>query len=147
MAFAGYPTIVSFDEASYIWKVSQQGAMDQEHEDSMVHLTGSTPSPDLNTEFRSMARIVSSTSSPFYSLSTTPDPAPNFVPPANLQASVSWMPTEDIAPSFDAYGNTYDDGTLYRGTYVPAETDAVNQWDIFLLDTGVPPGSPQDSFR
>ena len=147
MTFAGYPVVVSFDEASHIWKAPQQGAMDREFEHSAVHAPGSTPSPDLNTEFSSMAQITSSTSSPFHSLSTTPDPASNFVPPTNLQAQVSWMPTEDIVPSFDTYENVYDDCTLYRGAYVPTERDAENRWDVFLLDTGIVPGSPHDSFR
>lgn len=146
MAFAGYPVIVSFDEASHLWKSPQQGAMDREYEHSAVHTPLSTPPLDPNTVFSSMAQITPS-SSPFHSLSTTPDPAPNFVLPPNFQASVSWMPTEVIIPSVDAYGNVYDDGTLYRGAHVPAERDAENQWDIFLLDTGVVPGSPHSSFR
>lgn len=145
MAFAGYPAIVSFDEASHIWK-SRPGAVHQEYEHLAVHAPGSTPSPDLTTEFKSMARIASSTSSPFHSLSTTPDPGASFVPPTNLQGPmVSWMPTEGIAPSFNSYGNVYDDGTLYRGAYIPAERDAENQWNIFLLDAGILPGSPHDS--
>ena len=145
MAFAGYPVIVSLDEASHIiWKAPQQGATDHEH--SVVHAPGPMPSPNLNTEFNSMAQITSSTSSPFHSSSTTPDPAPNFVLPANIQAPVSWVPTDGIVPSFGAYGNLYDDGTLYRGAYVPTERDTENQWDVFLLDTGIVPGSPH-SFR
>lgn len=147
MAFAGYPVIVSFDEASHVWKAPQQGAFDQEYEHSAVRAPGPTPSPDLNAEFNLMAQIASATQSPFHSLSTTPDPAPDFVLPANLRASVSWMPTEGIVPSFDAYGNVYDDGTLYRSAYVPAERGTENQWDGFLLDTGIVPGSPRDSFR
>jgi len=147
MAFAGYPVIVSFGEASHIWKAPQQGAMDREYEYPAVHAPVLTPSPDPNTEFSSMAQITSSTSSPFHSLSTTPDPAPNFVLSTNLQAPVSWMPTEGIVPSFDAYGNVYDDGTLYRSAYVPADRDAENRWDVFLLDTGIVPGSPHNSFQ
>ena len=146
--FAGYPVIVSFDEASHIWKVPQAyGAMEQEHEHLTVHVPGSMPSPHSNTEFRSMTRTDSSLSSPFHSLSTTHDPAPTFVSPESLQAPMSWIPTEEITPLFDAYGNTYDDGTAYRGTYIPTKRDAENRWESFLLDAGIPPGPPHDSFR
>lgn len=131
MAFAGYPAIVSFDEASHMWKVPQQG---------------STSSLDLNTGFKSMVRVVSSSSSPFHSPSMTPDPPANFIPPTNLQAP-SWMPTEGIVPPFDPYGSAYDDGTLYRGAYIPTEREAENQWGTFLLDAGTFHGSPHDSFR
>jgi hypothetical protein len=144
MAFAGYPAIVSFDEASHIWKVPQQAAIHQEYGNLAIHAPGTTPSPDLNTELKSMVRIAaSSSSSPFHSLSTTPD----LVLPANLQAStLSWVPTEGITPSFDSYGNVYD-STLYRGAYIPTERDGENQWDGFLLDAGILPGSPHDSFQ
>ena len=54
----------------------------------------------------------------------------------------TWMPTEGIPPLFDSYGSVCDDGTLYRGAYIPAERDAENQWNTFLLDAGILPGSP-----
>lgn len=144
MAFAGYPAIVSFDEASHIWKVPHQ-----EYEHLTVHPPGQTPSPDINKEFKSMVRLASSPSSPFHSVSTTPDLAPNFVPPTHLQAPMSsWVPAEGIAPSFDSYGNMFDDGTLYRGAYIPAERDGDNRWNNFLLDAGVVSGSPHhDNFQ
>ena len=142
MAFAGYPAIVSFDEASHIWK-SRQGAMHQEYEHLAVHPPGSTPSPDLTADFKSMARIASSSSSPFHSLSTTPDPAASFVTPTNVQGPmIPWIPSEGIAPSFNSYGHVYDDGSLYRGAYIPVEREAENQWNVFLLDGGILPGSP-----
>lgn len=143
-AFAGYPVMFSFGEASRSWTVPQPGAVRQEYENVAIHTPGPTRSPDLDAEFKSIA---SSSSSPFHSLSTTPDPVTNLVPLANLQASMlSWMPTEGIPPSFDGYGNIHDDGTLYGGVYSPAEGDVVNQWNIFLLDTGIHPDSPHDNF-
>jgi len=141
MTFAGYPAIVSFDEASRIWKAPQQGTMHQEYEHLAINATGPTPSPDINAELKSVVRVAPS-SSPLHSLSTTPDPVAGFAPPADLQSSMlSWIPTEGIVPSFDAYGNTYDDDTLYRGAYIPAEREAENQWSTFLLDAGILPGS------
>ena len=147
-AFAEHPATVSFDEASYIWKVPQQEMMDQEYEHLATREPELTPSPDLNAEFKSMVRIVSSSSSQFHSLSTTPDPAANVVPPTNSQGPASsWIPTEDIAPSFDSYGNMYDNGAMYRGAYIPAEMDGDSQWNTLLLGAGTLPGPPHDNFR
>jgi len=144
MAFAGYPAIVSFDEASRVWKVPQEGTTHQEYEHSAIHAPGPTPSPDINAEFKSIARTASSSSSPFHSLLATPDPAAVFTPTTDLQSTMSsWIPTGDFVPSFDAYGNRCDDGTLYKGAYIPAE----NQWNTFFLDAGILPGPPGDNFR
>lgn len=144
MTFAGHPAVVSFDEASYIWGVPQQGTMDQEYEHLATRAPLPTPSPDLNAEFRSMVRIASSSSSPFHSLPTTPDPTANST---NPQVHVSsWVPTESIIPSFDSCRNMYDDGTLHRGAYIPTERDAESQWGTFLLGAGTLPGSSHDNF-
>jgi len=58
-----------------------------------------------------------------------------------------WIPTEGTASSFDSCGNVYDDGTLHRGAYIPAERDAESRWDTFLLSAGTLPGSSHDNFQ
>ena len=149
IAFAGHPGVISFDETSYTWEVPQRGKLDQEYEHLATRAPGPTPSPDLNAEFKSMVQIASSSSSPFYSLSTTPDPVTNFIPSADPQGPMSsWTPTKGTAPSFDSYGNVYDDGTFYRGTHIPAERDAESQWNTFLSGAGnpPPPGPLHDNF-
>ena len=151
MAFAGCPVIISYDEASHIWKAPQQGTMHQGYEHMGIHAPELTPPPDLNAEFGSMMKERRSESSPFHSLTTTPDAVTDLGQLANLQGSaLSWIPTEGTAPSLDSYGNVYNDGT--GGAYVSAEKDVESQWNTylpnaFLLDVGIPPGPSHDDFQ